>query len=106
MDNPTVVGNRLYKIRCVAGFGGEDQQRKYAETLLVREKSYSQWETGHAMIPVHAAVAICEWTEAVTLDYIYRGRADFVPPAWGLAFKRTPDRPPSKRGPRPRRGRA
>jgi hypothetical protein len=93
MDKPEVVGNRLYKIRYVANFGGDKQQKTYAEMLLLPEKSYSHWEIGRAMIPVHAAIVICDWTEAVTLDYVYRGRLDFVAPAWGLALKAAPDRP-------------
>lgn len=102
MDSAKVIGNRLFKIRYVTGFGGVDMQGRYAAQLLVDDKSYSHWETGHVMIPIQQAIRITEFVDGVTLDYIYRGRLDFVTPPLALALKRAPDRVAARPG-RPRR---
>lgn len=103
MDTPEVVGNRLFKIRYVAGFGGDEDQGRWAKFIRVGDKVYSHWEIGRAMMPLQYAVRIVEdYVEGATLDYIYRGRLDFVATPLALALKRAPDRPPTKRGRRPR----
>lgn len=103
MDTPGVVGNRLFKIRFVAGFGGEDDQGRWAEHIGVSEKSYSHWETGHVMIPLEYAVRLIEdHMKGASLDYIYRGDLDFVVPRLSRELKAAPERPPTKRGRRRR----
>src|SRR5215831_7971387 len=97
MNTPEIVGNRLYKIRCIANHGSR-KQKLFAETLGFEPDSYNQWENGKILCPVYAAITICEWTEyAVTLDYIYQGRD--VGPAWLLPLKAAPDRPTFERRP-------
>lgn len=97
MDASEVVGNRLYKIRCVAGFDGR-QQNKFAAELGFTPDLYNKWELGRsgptpAMCPVYAAVAICEWSDnGLTLDYIYRGRLEDVGREWRLPLKGAADR--------------
>ncbi len=99
MDSPEEVGNRLFKIRHVAGFGARGKQKEYADALGFEYDSYNQWERGRGardvpvMCPVQAAVTICEHHDNnVTLDYIYRNRFN-VEPAWSLPLKAAPDRP-------------
>jgi DNA-binding XRE family transcriptional regulator len=98
MDSPEVVGNRLYKIRFVAGFGAakppDGQQKAFALKAGFDPKSYNQWETGKIRVPVKAAIVICKWAgNGVTLEYIYRGRLDSMGPGWTLPLKEAPDRP-------------
>jgi len=105
MNTPEIVGNRLYKIRCIANHGSR-KQKLFAETLGFEPDSYNQWEIGKILVPVYAAVIICEWTEnAVTLDYIYRGRGDDLGAGWALSLKAAPDRPTFLKGRRSSRKR-
>lgn len=96
MDDPTVVGNRLYKIRYVAkrvaNFEAKSQE-EYADKLGLSAGSYSQWETGYGKITLPNAIKLCEKLEGVTLDYIYRGRREFMSPAWSVPLGEAPDRP-------------
>jgi transcriptional regulator with XRE-family HTH domain len=117
MDNPTVVGNRLFKIRYVASLTRrKESQEAYAERLGFKPKSYSQWETGHGHISLVNAIKLCDQLGGVTLDYIYRGLPNKAPD-WDLALLEAPDRPgfaprpplpriePKSRPRAPRRGR-
>lgn len=110
MDSPKVVGNRLYKIRFVAGFPEIHKkfghQKQWADKIGLSTKSYSQWESGtHGHIPVLHAIKICEWTgNAVDLDYIYRGRPDDLGREWAGPLRDAPDRPSvARRANAPRR---
>ena len=98
------TGNRLYKIRFIAGFGEDGQQKAYAteSQLNFPEKSYSQWETGRIQIPVSYALRLIEYLPGLTLDYIYRGDLDFVTPEMGRRLRAAPDRPLAKRGRKPK----
>lgn len=87
------VGNRLYKIRYVAGYPGKRQQGEFAARLDINPKSYSQYETGTNQLPIDEAIKICEAFRGVTLDYIYRGGLDFLTPGWQRDLKAAPDRP-------------
>jgi hypothetical protein len=93
------VGNRLYQIRCIAGFGDDDQQKKFAEKVLrVKAGTYSVWEIGKGGMPVKHALDLVEYMPGLTLDFIYRGDLDFLPPKLGRLFAQAPNRPPTKRG--------
>lgn len=101
--NPREIGNRLFKVRWVAGYGEEGQQQDFATEAKVPEKSYSHWETGRVAVPVQHALNLCEFLPGLTLDYIYRGGMDYVPPELGRRLRKAPDRPPTRRG---RRGKS
>ena len=101
------VGNRLYQIRCIAGFGGDGQQQEFAEKVLhVKAGTYSKWETGEGGMPVEHAIDLVEYLAGLTLDFIYRGDPDFLPPKLGRLFAQAPDRPPARRGRTKRKGAA
>ena len=93
MDNPTVVGNRLFKIRYVASISRrKESQEAYAERLGFNPKGYSHWEIGRSPIRIHNAIKLCDQLGGVTLDYIYRGLPNKAPD-WDLPLLEAPDRP-------------
>lgn len=98
------AGNRLFKIRFIAGFGEDGQQKAYAaeKQLNFPEKSYSHWETGRVPMPVRDALRLVDYLPGLTLDYIYRGDLDFVTPEIGRRLRAAPDRPLAKRGRKPK----
>lgn len=98
--NPREIGNRLFKVRSVAGF---DTQQDFAAAARVPEKSYSHWETGRVKIPLEHALRLAEAVPGLTIDYIYRGKLDYVAPALGRLLRELEDRPPTKRGGRRKR---
>lgn len=99
MDASEVVGNRLYKIRFVAGYGRHGKQLAWARKLGFNKDSYNQWELGRMgktpiMCPIERAIAICEWSEdGIDLNYIYRGLLRGLGPAWFAPLKDAPNRP-------------
>ena len=91
MDDPTVVGNRLFKIRYVASLARrKESQEAYARRLGFNPKGYSHWEIGRSPIRIHNAIKLCDQLEGMTLDYIYRGRG--AGPEWSLPLLEAPDR--------------
>jgi hypothetical protein len=100
MDSPEAIGNRLYKVRCLLGFGEHGQQRELANEFGFNPISYNQWETGYVPIPVEHAVHLVENVPGLTLDFIYRGDFDFLPPKLGRCLRKLPDRPPKRSRPR------
>src|SRR5262245_171981 len=95
------VGNRLYKIRHVAGFG--HHQQKWAEQLGFPVTSYSHWETGRMPLPVPYALRIRDEVPGLSLDYIYTGNLDFLTIDLSRRLRAAPDRPPTRPGRRPKR---
>jgi hypothetical protein len=100
MDASGVVGNRLFKIRWVQGYGKHGQQQEYAEDFLeLSYDSYNQYELGRTgktpvMCAIEAAIRVCEKTkENVTIEYIYRGRFVGMDPRWISLLESAPDRP-------------
>jgi len=95
------IGNRLYKIRYVAGF--DNLQSKWAERLGFPPSDYSAWETGRLQIPVGHALRIIEEIPGISLDYIYRGTLEFVTIELGRRLRAAPDRVVARPGRRPKR---
>lgn len=109
MDANEIVGNRVFKIRFVLGFG-KRKQKQFAEMLGETDDNWSNWERGYGtnklpvLFPLRVGVALCQHTkENVTLDYIYRGRFVGMDPTWIALLEAAPDRdgfaPPPARKP-------
>lgn len=63
------VGQRLRWVREIVA----DSQTQAAELLGTDQSTYSQWENGKRLAPVHKMLEACAlW--GITLDYLYRGR--------------------------------
>lgn len=71
--SPKDVGRRLWRIRRVAGITQVEMSRE----LELEQNTYSTYEVGARMCPVHVASAICDKFN-VSLDYIYHGSPDAV----------------------------
>jgi|SRR5215472_985248 len=95
------VGNRLFKVRHVAGY--KEEQNRWAERLGFPPKDYSAWETGRMQIPIGHALRILDEVPGVTLDYLYRGTLDTVTVELSRRLRAAPDRPPVRLGRRPKR---
>lgn len=91
------IGDRLFKLRYISDFGGEDQQGAWAEKLGFSPGVYSHWETGRTRIPIGAALQLREKIRGLTLDYIYLG-GDDIGTGLGRRLAAAPDREPTKRG--------
>ncbi|CAJ0890953.1 hypothetical protein AMST5_04093 [freshwater sediment metagenome] len=69
------VGTRVEALRLAFGL---PSQGEMADMLRVETGTYNHWTTGKALIPVPAAIRLCELTGA-TLDYVYRGDVSGLP---------------------------
>ena len=115
MDATEVVGNRVFKIRYVLGYG-KRKQKTFAEEMGETDDNWSVWELGYGtnklpvLFPPRVAVLLCKRAEEnVTLDYIYRGLFRGVDPKWADLLKAAPDRvdvmrPPRRKSGKRRRG--
>jgi hypothetical protein len=86
------VGNRLYKIRYVLGYGEHGQQSLFAKKYGFEEGSWSHWEIGRVVIPPHAAGQLIFAVDGLTADYIYFGRLGGVPFDMRAELLKAPDR--------------
>lgn len=71
------IGARLRMIRLAYG---RCRANAFAESFGWKYASYSAWETGYRRISLDAAIAIRD-RFGPTLDFIYLGRSDTIPPA-------------------------
>ncbi len=93
------VGNRLWKIRFVLGYGPHGQQKHFAAKYGFEEGSWSHWEKGRALIPQQAVGQLIFAVDGLTADYIYFGRFAGMP----LEVRRPLEEAPDRKGVRPRR---
>jgi transcriptional regulator with XRE-family HTH domain len=68
------IGARLRRLR--QGFS-KSSQKDWAEKNGFNATQYNNWEIGLRLIPVHAAICLCD-RYGLTLDAIYRGHIDGV----------------------------
>lgn len=52
----------------------------FAVLLGVRQNTWHNYESGARFLPVDVAVLVCQRT-GVSLDWLYRGRLELLPPA-------------------------
>lgn len=69
------VGKRVEALRLALGVSS---QADMADRLGVETGTYNHWTTGKALIPVPAAIRLCQISGATT-DYIYRGDVSGLP---------------------------
>jgi hypothetical protein len=88
------VGNRLFKIRFVLGYGRHGQQKPFAEKYGFEPGSWSHWEKGRALIPQQAVGQLISAKECdgLTSDYIYFNRFAGMPLEVRRPLEAAPDR--------------
>lgn len=86
------AGQRLKAARLALGL----QQKEIYEAIGVMDNTYSQWETGKALIDIVAAIAI-EDKFGITLGWIYKGQAQDLPSSIrGAVHSSSADTKPSR----------
>lgn len=69
------IGERLAQLRSAMS---EPQKKSWALKHGFQVTQYQHWEKGSRRIPIDAAERLCD-RYGLTLDWIYRGRADGLP---------------------------
>jgi transcriptional regulator with XRE-family HTH domain len=90
------IGERLYQIRWLAGYGERDQLQAFGELFNISRHTLGSWERGRTLIMPHYATIIIEGVPEVkgmTLDYLYRGLRTTLPPDLRRRLRRVPRRP-------------